>query len=169
MLLNRPNASTGQASSAEQTVARMTDRTQAKAGEVVDQVQNTAAGVMDQAQGVASQAVDHVQETGGEMIDQVQQQASRAQSFLQRQLEDNPLIVGAVAVAVGGVLAGTVRSTPREDQLLGPARDKIMEAAHEVTHDTMHKVGRVVDQAQTAAADEAGKQELVPGVKSSKP
>jgi hypothetical protein len=37
-----------------------------------------------------------------------------------------------------------------------------MHAAQEVTQDAMQKVGRVVDEAQTAAADEARKQALVP-------
>jgi hypothetical protein len=167
MLLNRPSSSSRHASGAQQAVPRVTDRTQAKAGEVVDQVQDTAAGVMDQVQGAANQAVDQVQETGGEIVEQVQLQTSRAQSFLQQQLEEKPLIVGAVAVAVGGVLAGMVRSTPLEDQLLGRAHDQVMQAAQEVTQDTMQKVGRGVDQAQRAAADEASDQELVPGSESS--
>jgi xanthine dehydrogenase iron-sulfur cluster and FAD-binding subunit A len=99
--------------------------------------------------------VAQVQEAGGQVVDQAHEQASRAQSFLQRQLDDNPLIVAAVAVAVGGMLAGTVRSTSREDQLLGEARDRVIEAAQEVTSATAQKVGRVVDQAQSAATDEA--------------
>ncbi len=157
------------AQGAQQAVSRMTDRTQAKAGEMADQVQDTAGGVIEQVQGAAGEAIDQVQETGGQVIDQVQEQASRAQGFLQRQLEENPLIVAAVAVAVGGVLAGTVRSTPREDQLLGDARDKVMQAAQGVTQDTMQKVGRVVDEAQTAASEEAKKQDLVPGSQSKTP
>jgi len=148
---------------AQHAVSTMTDRTQAKAGEVVDQVQDTASGVIDQVHGAASGAMDQVQETGGQVIDQVQEQASRAQGFLQRQLEENPLILGAVAVAVGGVLAGTMRSTPPEDRLLGETRDRVMHAAKEVTQNTLQKVGRVVDEAQTAASEEARKQELVPG------
>jgi hypothetical protein len=174
MLLNRPNGSTGSAYAgaahdAPQTVARVTDRTQAKAGEMVEQVQDATGDMVDQVQGAASEAMDQVQETGSQVVGQVQVQASRAQSFLQRQLEENPLIVGAVAVALGGVLAGTVRSTPREDQLLGNARDKVMQAAQEVTHDTVQKVGRVVDEAQIAATDEAKKQDLVPDSRSSNP
>jgi len=157
----------GAAQGAQQAVSRVTDRTQARAGEMVDQVQDTAGGVLDQVQGAASDAMGQVQETGGQVIDQVQEQASRAQGFLQRQLEENPLIVGAVAVAVGGVLAGTVRSTSREDQLLGATRDRVMHAAQEVTQETIQKVGKVVDEAQTAATDEAKKQDLVGGSESS--
>jgi len=131
-------------------------------GRVADQAQQTMGHMADQVQGTAGQVADQVHETGGQVVDQVQAQASRAQSFLQRQLDENPLLVGAVAVAIGGVLAATVPVTPREDQLMGEARDRVMGTARELTQDTMHKVGRVVDEAQSAAKEEAQHQSLVP-------
>lgn len=150
------------AKSAQQSAGRVADRAQETAGQVVDQVQDTASQVVDQVQQTAGQVMGQVQETGGQLVDQAQEQASRAQSFLERQLDENPLLVGAVALVVGGVLAGTVRTTPREDQLLGGTRDRLMGNAKELTQQTMHKVGRVVDEAQTAAKQEAREQALVP-------
>ena len=144
MLLNRPSGS-----------STPSGGSQMHGGSVVKHVQDSASDVVDQVHGAADDVVAQVQEAGSQMVDQAHEQASRAQSFLQRQLDDNPLIVAAVAVAVGGTLAGTVRSTSREDQLVGEARDRVMEAAREVTSATTQKVGRVVDQAQSAATDEA--------------
>ena len=144
--------SRGMIDSAQHSAGRMADRTQQTAGQVVDQVQDTAGQVMDQ-----------VQETGGQVVDQVQRQASRAQSVLQQQLEANPLLVGAVAVAIGGVMAGLVPSTSREDELLGQTRDRLMGTAQELTQDTVQKVGRVVDEARSAAEAEAREQSLIPG------
>jgi hypothetical protein len=129
---------------------------------VADKAQQTASQVAGQVQGTAEYMIDQVQETGGQVVDQVQAQASRAQSFLQHQLEENPLLVGAVALAIGGVLASTVPVTSREDQLMGEARDRVMGTARELTHDTMNKVGRVVDEVQSAAKTEAQNQALVP-------
>jgi len=129
---------------------------------VADKAQQTAGQVAGQVQGTAEHVIDQVQETGGQVVDQVQTQASRAQSFLQRQLEENPLLVGAVALALGGVLASTIPVTPREDQIMGEARDRVMGTARELTHDTMDKVGRVVDEVQSAAKTEAQNQSLVP-------
>ena len=57
--------------------------------------------------------------------------------------------------------AGTVRSTPSEDHLLGEARDRLVGSAKELTQDTMHKVGRVAEVAQSAAKQEAKDQALV--------
>ena len=157
----RPSSG-GVTEGAQQTIGRMADRTQQTAGEVVEQAQSTAGQVAGQVQETAGQVLDQVQETGGQVVEQVQEQASRAQSFLQRQLEENPLLVGAVAVAIGGVLAGTMPSTSREDQMLGETRDRLVGTAKEFTQDTMQKVGRVVDEAQSAAKDEAREQSLVP-------
>jgi len=141
----------GAASAAQETIGRVVDQTQQTAGEAMQQVQSTAGQVVDQAQ-----------EAGGQVVEQVQQQASRAQGFLERQLQENPLLVGAVALAVGGVLAGTVPSTSREDHMLGATRDRVMGSAKELSQDAMQKVGRVVDEAQSAAAREAKQQSLIP-------
>jgi hypothetical protein len=70
--------------------------------------------------------------------------------------------VGAVALAIGGVLAGTVPSTSREDEMLGQTRDRLVGTAGELTQDAMQRVGRVVEEAQSAAKQEAREQSLLP-------
>ena len=142
--------------------SELTRKVTRAARDVVDQVQGTAGQVLHQVQGVAGQVIEQVQDNGGQVIDEVQEQASRAQSFLERQLGENPLLLGAVAVAIGGVLAGAVRSTPREDELLGATRDRLMGNARQLTQETMHKIDRVVDEAQNAAQAEAREQSLIP-------
>ena len=161
----RPIASGGlssAASGAQDRVGQIADRAQDTAGQVVDQVQGGASQVFGQVQETGSQVVGMVQDTGAQMVGQVQEQASHAQSFIQRQLTENPLLVGAVAIAIGGALAGTVRSTPREDQLLGETRDRLVGSAKDLTQDTIDKVGRVVDEAQSAVKETARQEELVP-------
>jgi Protein of unknown function (DUF3618) len=190
MLLNRPNGSTAtseygygtrswaapvgtygdqthgfDAGGADTGVAGAASRAQHSVGRVADQAQQTASEAAQNVQGTASQVVEQVQQTSGQVVGQVQEQASRAQSFLSRQLDENPLLVGAVAVAIGGVLAGTMRSTEQEDQMLGPSRDKLLGSAREMTQDTMQKVSRVVDEVQSTAKEEAKQQSLIPNAK----
>jgi len=148
--------------SAQQAAGRMVDRTQQVAGQATEQIQDTAGQVIGQVQETGGQVLGQVQETGGQVLEQVQQQAPRAETFLQRQLQENPLLLGAVAAAIGGVLAATVPVTSREDQMLGETRDRLIGSAKEFTQDTMQKVGRVVDEAQSAAQQEAREQSLVP-------
>ena len=169
MFLNRRNASVSEPYGSGYALSGYNPRPYAGAspatrglGAAADAAQQTAGQVADRAQATAGQVVDQVQGTAGQLIDQVQEQGARAQSFLQRQLDKNPLLVGGVAVAIGGVLAGTVRSTPREDELLGATRDRLMGNARQLTRETMHKIDRVVDEAQNAAKAEAREQSLVP-------
>ncbi len=141
----------GQPTRPRRVSGRSADRAQQTAGQVAGQVQDTAGQVVGQAQ-----------ETGGQVVEQVQQQAVRAQGFLQQQLDENPLLVGAVTIALGGVLAAMMRPTDREDQLFGETRDRLVGNAQQLTQDTMQKVGQVVDQAQSAAKQEAQEQSLLP-------
>ncbi|MBV9170513.1 MAG: DUF3618 domain-containing protein [Chloroflexi bacterium] len=129
---------------------------------VTDQAQQTASQAVQQVQGAAGGMMEQVQDASGQVVERAQEQAARAQGVLQRQLQENPLVVGAVAVAIGGVLAATAPRTEREDQMLGSARDRLVGSARELTEDTMSKVGRVVEEVQTTATDEAKKQSLIP-------
>jgi Protein of unknown function (DUF3618) len=138
------------------------EQVQSGVGQAADRAQQTAGQVVGQVQDTAGQMVGQVQDTGGQVVEQVQQQAARAQGFLQEQLEANPLVVGAITVALGGVLAATMRPTRREDQLFGQTRDRLLGSAQELTQDTLQKVGRVMGEAQSAAQQEAQEQSLLP-------
>jgi uncharacterized protein YjbJ (UPF0337 family) len=136
----------------------MSERASALAG----QAGETAGQSADQAQGRVGQAVDQVQETAGQVVDQVQEQAHRAQSFLGRQLEENPLAVDAVAVVLGSALGAAIGTTPREDRVFGEARDRLMGRAQEATQETLEKVGRVADEVKGSVEREARAQALLP-------
>jgi hypothetical protein len=136
---------------AQETAGRVAGQTQQRVGEAVDQVQETAGDVVDQ-----------VQETAGQVVGQVQEQASRARGFFERQLEENPLAVGAAGIALGAALGMAVSPSPREDRLFGQSRDRLMGRAQEITHDTLQKVEHVVDEVQSTAKKEAQEQSLIP-------
>jgi hypothetical protein len=144
-----------------------------RAGDLAGQAKETAGQLAGQAQDRVGQVADQVQETAGQVADQVQVQAHRAQGFLSRQLEENPLAVGAVAVVLGGALGAAIGTTPREDRFFGEARDRLMGRAQEATQETLEKVGRVADEVKgtverateevkSTAQQEARAQNLVP-------
>jgi hypothetical protein len=150
------------AGQAKETAGQLAGQAQDRVGQMADQVQETAGQVSSQ-----------VQETAGQMADQVQEQAHRAQGFLSRQLDENPLAVGAVAVVLGGALGAAIGTTPREDRFFGEARDRLMGRAQEATQETLEKVGRVADEVKgtverateevkSTAQQEARAQNLVP-------
>ncbi len=144
------------------SASRVAGRTQQRVGDAVDTVQDTASQVAGTVQESAGQVLESVQGTAGQVAGSVQETATRAQGFLRRQLEENPLAVGAAAVALGATLGASLGTTPQEDRLFGEARDRLLGRAQEATQDTMQKVERVVDEVQSTAKREAKEQSLIP-------
>jgi gas vesicle protein len=133
---------------AQETVGTIADRTQEKVGHAVSQAQETASNVASQ-----------TQEAVGYIADQAQYQAQRVEDRFQRALHENPLAVGAVALAIGTAVGFSLPQTERENELLGEARDSLIDRAQEVAQDTLEKVqqvaGDVMDQAQTTVKEKA--------------
>ena len=128
-----------------------------RAGALAGQAKGAAGQAVDRVQDAAGQATEQVQDAAGHVAEQVQEQAHRAQSFLGRQLEENPLAVGAVAAVIGGALAASMGTTPREDRLFGTTRDRFMGRAQEMTQDTLQQVGQKVERVVDEVKDTAGR------------
>lgn len=146
---NRGGSATGQA----------VGQVQQTAGQVAGQVQETAGQVAGQVQGAAGQVVDQVQQTA----EQVQHQAQRVEDTFRQMLQTNPLPIGAIALAVGGAVGLALPATRRENELLGEARDSVVERVESTAQNAMQKVERVADEAQEAAQKEARYQGLAEG------
>ena len=55
----------------------------------------------------------------------------QASNQVSRMIDEQPLVLGAIGVAVGAALGATLPATRREDELMGEARDGLMERARE--------------------------------------
>ncbi len=186
LLINRSGSSSGQQTGssvssqanqavgqAQQTVGQAAGQAQQAAGQVAGQAQQAAGQVAGQAQQAASQVqqttgqvVDQVQETAGQVAGQVQQQAQRARGRLEQMVMENPVPIGALALAIGGAVGLAVPGTEREQQLMGETRDRVVErvteTVQETAQDTMEKVQRVAEEAGDAVEKEARYQGLTP-------
>ncbi|MEO7157177.1 MAG: DUF3618 domain-containing protein, partial [Vicinamibacterales bacterium] len=96
-------------------------------------------GLADRAREAISQAGTATQRT-----------TRRAQSQLQRLLNDNPLLVGACAVVIGAAIGAALPETERENEWMGDARDSVIDRAQELAHNA---VGTVQDVAGDAAQE----------------
>jgi hypothetical protein len=130
------------------------DRVQDKAGQVTDQAQQMASQAGDKMQQAAGQA----QDTAGQLADQAQYQAQRARNWLECSWDENPLAMSALALAAGAVVGLALPETQPENQLMGPARDNLMQKTQDVTQDIVQNVQAIAQQATDAAKD-AAKQE----------
>jgi hypothetical protein len=115
------------------------------AGAVGETVGGAAAGTQDAAQG---------------LVAEVQHQAQRLGSGFQTLAQENPLAVGVAGVAVGSLIGLLVPETQGERQLMGGARDTLLDKAAGTAQETMDKVGSVAQKAEGAAKDEAQAQGL---------
>ncbi|HLH26867.1 MAG TPA: DUF3618 domain-containing protein [Chloroflexota bacterium] len=136
-----------------------------RVGDMADQARETVSSVgeraRDRAQQLGNRVSDQMDQLGdqvGDMTDQAQYYVERAQGQLERMVQDNPLAVGAVALAVGAAVGMAVPETRRERELMGDTRDAFMERAQDVVQDATEKVQRVAQEAGSAAQDAAKKE-----------
>lgn len=99
-------------------------------------------------------------ESAGELAGGAQEQARQLPGRLQRMVQENPLMAGALAVSVGAAIGMATPDSGAEDQLFGSARDKLMSRARGTTQQTFEKVQRVAGEAQEAVKRSAEEQKL---------
>lgn len=125
------------ASQVGETASNLASGTVEAAGNIVGQVGETASNL-------ASGTV----EAAGNIAEQAQYQAMRLEDGFQRALRTNPLAVGAVTLALGAAIGLALPQTQRENQLMGEARDTLIERAQGLAQETVEKVQNVATEAQ---------------------
>jgi len=82
-----------------------------------------------------------------------QRTTRRAQNQLQRMLNDNPLLVGAAAMVIGAAIGAALPETERENELMGDARDTVIDRAQEMAHNAVGTVQEVAGDAAKEAVN----------------
>ncbi|MDQ6720812.1 MAG: hypothetical protein M3003_08460, partial [Candidatus Dormibacteraeota bacterium] len=128
-----------------------------RVGGVVDHASSSVGGVVDQASSSLGEAAETARQQVDQISTQAQEKVQRLQSGFQQMLQENPLPVALVAAGLGALIAAAVPKTSVEDQIAGPARERVAEQAHQVGE----KVGRVAEHAQASVKEAAAKEDLV--------
>ena len=129
-------------------------------GETATQVQDKAGQVAGQAQEKAGQVASRTQDQVSNLSEQARYQAQRASGGFQRMLRENPLAVGTLAVGVGAAVGLAIPETSKEHEVMGEARDNLVDKAQEKVQETQQKAQRVAEEAQSAVQQEAENQGL---------
>ena len=83
-----------------------------------------------------------------------------ATSYLRRTWDRNPLVVGAASLVVGALVGLSVPETERENQLMGDARDNMVDTIQETVREKVDQVQQAatsaVDSVQDAAKNAVG-------------
>jgi hypothetical protein len=112
----------------------------------------------------AGHAAHMMQEKKGQVASQMKEKAETMQRQSQgmwQMLKSNPVAMGALGVAVGGLVAAIVPATAKEDQLMGETRDSVLGSVQDVAGKTMENVKSVATDAGNAVLDEAKVQGVV--------
>lgn len=109
--------------------------------------------------GEAAEAAHYQAEHLGDMA---HYQAERARRGFAYMLQEHPLVLGSIGVAVGAVLGAGLPPTRREDELMGGKRDEFLEHTEAMGREQLYKAEHVAKAAQEAAREEAQRQGLTP-------
>jgi len=130
--------------------------------DVAAQVQGRASSLAGKAKDTVSGVVNQTQQTAGYVVDQAQQQARRVEQGFNRAMEQSPLAVGAVALALGTAVGLAVPTTRKENEWMGEARDTVVGKAQALASDAIDKVqemaGTESNQMASAGTDKQGSQ-----------
>lgn len=97
-------------------------------------------GVIDRAGASAGEMTDRAGETVGDVREQVGEVAWQARSQVERLLDENPLVLGVAALAAGAIAGAALPTTKPEREVLGQARDTLIDRAESVTQDALRSV-----------------------------
>jgi ElaB/YqjD/DUF883 family membrane-anchored ribosome-binding protein len=123
-------------------VETVTDKTHA----AYDSVSGALTRAYDGAGDAAHRAYDRAGDAAYRAYDRIGEYGTVAQEKYDEYIEENPLAVGAVAMAVGAAVGFAIPATRYEGRLMGDARDNLLQR-------TQDAVGSMVDKAKQAASE----------------
>jgi len=135
------------------TVQQVGSQAQDKAENLAGQVKGTVQQVGSQAQDQALELRGTVQEQVGQLSTGVQTQVDQLTYTFNRTLQENPLSLGIVAIALGAAAAMIIPSTPKENELFGETRDQMLQKAESTAHDVLDQAA---EQAKKAVSSSTG-------------
>ncbi|MBZ9864715.1 DUF3618 domain-containing protein [Mesorhizobium sp. CA15] len=112
---------------------------------------NEAAGTVSN---VASSAADTLVSSAAAAADMATSASRSAHSLL----EDQPLAVAAVGLAIGAAIGAMLPHTEVEDERLGTYRERLRDSAEDTLKEGLDTATQVAAEAYQSASDEAGRQ-----------
>lgn len=142
----------------EGTTGRVGETIRSKIADTGEKVRSGAVAAGDRLADSWTTSKDAVRDRMNRTASTAQAQANRARDGFSTLLEEQPIILGAIGLAVGAAIGAALPSTEQEDRLLGPARDKTISQikergaeAYERVRDTAENAVQRVQQASENA------------------
>ncbi len=127
---------------------------QEKIGGVASSVGGAASNAYGSVSGAASTAYEGVGNFAGTAYEKAGELGTQAREQYDYYIEENPLAVGAVALALGAAVGFSIPSTQYEGNLMGEARHNLLQKAQDTAGELVDKVKQVASEAQKTIGDE---------------
>lgn len=135
-------------------------------GSRVTDIAHDAVNGVEHLAGDARQAAGHLADDvrlrSRQVVRGAGRQVRRAEQTFESTLRENPLAVGAVALAVGAAIALALPSTEVEDQWMGEAKDRLLRRAEGLAEGAIHQVEDRVAQLGSGASEQKHEDEKAP-------
>jgi ElaB/YqjD/DUF883 family membrane-anchored ribosome-binding protein len=122
-----------------------------------DRVGETVHGARER----VGEAMHEARDTMHQVADRSRRTYAQARSSVSHVVEEQPLVIGALGLAVGAALGAALPRTEQEDELMGDARDSLMDratdTAHEYTERATEKARRAMHDLSEKASDNQDK------------
>jgi uncharacterized protein DUF3618 len=129
--------------SASDTARTLASKTASAVSGAAGQIQEAASNLADKAKAKVSGIVGQAQESAGHLVGTAQDQAQRVEERLGAAFRENPLAIGAVALALGTAVGLAIPQTRKENEWMGEARDTFVDKAQSVAQDAMEQIEQV--------------------------
>jgi len=121
--------------------------TQGTLSNVSDKVTNVANSAYEGVTNAVNTAYSSASDTANRVYSKAGEIGSMAGDTYDRYLQENPLVLGAAAFAVGAVVGLAIPSTDYEGQLMGETRDELFRKAQDTGSTLLDRTKQIVDEA----------------------
>ena len=125
-----------------------------KASHLTDKVSNAASSAYDSVSNTVDSAVSDAKDMANRAYSKAGEYGNAAYETYDQYLTENPLAVGAAALAVGVAVGLAIPSTRYEGELMGEARDQLLQKAQDKGSMLLDKTRNLVDDATNAVSKE---------------
>jgi hypothetical protein len=130
---------------------------------------SSARSTLDSARNTATQAGSRMTELGQTARERIsslgetaRNRMGQARGGMDYMMREQPLALGAIGLAIGACMAAMAPRTRPEDELMGDARDRLMDKAKEVGQEKLEDAKQVANAAMGTATKEAEKRGMTP-------
>jgi ElaB/YqjD/DUF883 family membrane-anchored ribosome-binding protein len=123
-------------------------------GSSMDSMKDRASGAMQSASEGMTSAKHRLSGTMSSVADTTRQQYQRARGSIDYLVNEQPLMLGAIGLAIGAALGAAAPRTRKEEELMGEASRNLTEKAKEMGSQQVEKAKEAVTQATQKVTDE---------------